>query len=420
MASRAAATGPPAVIVGGKVTAVPVARSLFRAGIDVQAVGEPGDPLGRSRYCSSFTAVPPGPGLAGRWIEWLLSREGGGVLMPVADDAIEAIADNRERLASHGYILFEADDQGLRIALDKDLSYGVAREAGVHCPATTTVRSRPDIARALAAGLSFPCGIKPLLGHLARAAGVTEKVIVARDAKHLEERLERLLEAGVETMVTEIVPGPDDRIVAYFTYMDEHGEPLLHFTNRKLRQMPIHFGVGCYVAEQWDAEVAAEGLKFLRAAGIRGLAHVEFKRHTGDNRLYLIECNHRFNLSIGLLYSSGLDLPLYTYRRLTGGPLPPVDRYRMGETLWHPFEDARAFVHYRRAGELTAREWLRSVARRQRFSVLSWDDPCAALFYNATTVWKLASARLAAYRKAGTVSALEDTAAKERPTAAGP
>ena len=36
--------------------------------------------------------------------------------------------------------------------------------------------------------------------------------------------------AGIETMLVEMIPGPDDRSCSYYTYLDENSEPLFHFT----------------------------------------------------------------------------------------------------------------------------------------------------------------------------------------------
>jgi D-aspartate ligase len=245
----------------------------------------------------------------------------------------------------------------------------------VATPRTHTVRDRSDIGEELDSFV-YPCGLKPVHGHLfVQRSGIAVKVMVIHSRAELERVLERMLELGLAMQVTEIVQGGDDQIVAYFTYMDEHGNPLMNFTNRKLRQLPIHFGVGTYVIGEELPDVADEGLRFLRAAGLRGIAHVEFKRDRRDGQLRLIECNHRFNLAIGLLRASGLDLPLFTYNRLIGQGGPSLSNPRYGLRLWHPVADFRAFLGYRAASELTTRQWLRSVLHRQRFSRLDLRDP---------------------------------------------
>lgn len=129
-------------------------------------------------------------------------------------------------------------------------------------------------------------------------------------------------------LVTELIPGGDDQLVGYNGYLDEHGHPLVHWTDHKLRQSPVHFGVGSYVDSTWEREVLELGLRLLHRVGYRGFAHVEFKRDARDGRLKLIECNPRFSLAVGLSRASGLDVPLFTYRRLVGEPAPSLGPYR--------------------------------------------------------------------------------------------
>ena len=82
-------------------------------------------------------------------------------------------------------------------------------------------------------------------------------------------------------LVTEVIVGASDEFVSYFGYLDEDGQSLLSFTKRKLRQQPPGFGIGTYHQTTYDPEVAAAGLRFLQAVGMRGLGNVEFKGSLG-------------------------------------------------------------------------------------------------------------------------------------------
>ncbi len=140
--------------------------------------------------------------------------------------------------------------------------------------------------------------------------------------------------------------------------------------------MPITFGAGVYHVMDWNDEVAELTVRFCRALGLRGLLNVEYKRDSRDGRLMLIEANHRFTASTALHLAAGLDVPLFVYNRLTGAPLPNLGRpYKEGATLWYPLDDFRAFREYRRRGEMTTLQYVRSIAKRQHFSVASVTDP---------------------------------------------
>jgi predicted ATP-grasp superfamily ATP-dependent carboligase len=384
----------PGIVLGGKETAVPVCRSLGRAGIPVIAVGEARDPIADSRYCTQFIEVDSSAGLERQWLAALTSNPAPGVFLPVSDHGVELVVRNRHRLEALGYVCFETDASATLGMLDKGRSYELAAQVGVPTPKSLVLREPEDLEIPFD-GFDFPFGLKPLEGHLFREhTGSFEKLIVVGDREELLSRAAPLLEAGIGLMATEIVPGGDDNLYGLYTYMGENGESFGDFTGRKLRQDPPHFGVGCYVRQEDQAEVAELGLRLLREIGYRGFAHVEFKRDPRSGVFKFIECNARFSLQIGLLTASGLDFPLFAYRRALGIQAPPPAGYRRGLHLWHPVPDLRSARQLHDEGELTWWGWLKSLLRRQCFTLLARDDPRPSLVANARTVRSAVSKRL--------------------------
>jgi predicted ATP-grasp superfamily ATP-dependent carboligase len=205
--------------------------------------------------------------------------------------------------------------------------------------------------------------------------GILAKAVRVHSPEELVREFDRTAELGVSMLVTEIVPGGDDQLCSYYSYLDEDGQPLYHFTKKKERQYPPEFGLGCYQMTTWDPEVAELGLRFFQGAKMRGIANVEFKRDSRDGTLRLIESNVRLTAANEQVRLAGLDIPLLAYSRLTGVPGPELRSYKLGVPLWHPIEDVRSLLMYRRRGELTVSEWLRSLRRRQRFAMFSLEDP---------------------------------------------
>ena len=283
-------------------------------------------------------------------------------LLPAGDDGLQLIAENRARLEQWGYIPVEADDDVLLAMLDKFRTFELATAAGVPAPPSMVVSSAAD-ATTVAERIGFPCGLKPLHSHLF-ARHFDAKMLDVGDLDELNAVLERAAPHGLEMLATEVIPGPDDSYHSYYTYIDERGEPLFHMTKRKLRQYPIHFGLGTYHVMDWNPEVAELGLRFCRGVGLRGLANVEFKRDARDGSLKLIECNHRFTAINELVRRAGVDLTVMTYELLLGRPPTEPLTYRPGARIWAPVEDFRAARDLRRAGELSWPRWVASVARR--------------------------------------------------------
>lgn len=372
--------GRPAVLLGGESAALSAARSLGRAGVQVHVAGdEVWDTVGRSRYCASFTHVDTGEGLEERWLAWLERGPRGAAIMPTSDEALLLVARHRARLIELGYVPFDADDEVLLAMLDKRRTYALAREAGVAAPETTALSSPEEIDGALER-VRFPCALKPAHSHLfSRHFGIRKKLFVVESRAELEWVVEQTSPLGLEMLLTEIIPGADDRIAIYTSYIDTDGTPLFHFTRRKLRQYPPRFGIGCYQLTEWVPDVADAGLRFLQSVGVRGLASVEFKRDPRDGHVKLMECNHRFTTGTEITRLAGIDIALFTYNRLAGLSPPPVSSFRDGIRMWNPVEDARSFLISRRRGELSLGEWLRSLLHPQRFPVFSWSDPRPAL-----------------------------------------
>ncbi len=380
----------PALLLGGLETAVPVCRSLGRGGVPVIAFGSAEDPVRHSRYCDRFVEVRDGEGSPEEWLESLLAEAAPGVLVPCSDKWVELIARNRAALLGHGHVpLFGCDDASLAM-LDKGRAYEIAERAGVPIPRFALLREPADIEPALER-VPLPCGIKPLEGHVFRErTGLLDKVIRVEDPGRFRELAGTWLGEGLGLMATEIVDGPDDLLYSAFFHLDEDGEPLVSFTNRKIRSDPPHFGVGCYVVEEQVPELIELGQRFLAEAGMRGIAQLEYKRDPHDGELKLLECNPRFHLTVELAIACGLDVPLYAYRRLQGEePQRPVQR-RGGLRLWHPLPDFRAYRILREEGELTTGGWLRSLLHRQRFTVFAADDPRPSIVVNSRTAVRVA------------------------------
>jgi predicted ATP-grasp superfamily ATP-dependent carboligase len=331
-----------------------------------------------------------GPAVQERTLDWLASGPREGVILPCDDEGLELVARKRATLSALGYLSVECDDDVLLAMLDKERTYALARAVGVETPLTTTVSGDRPLS-SLPDGFSFPCALKPLQSHLLARHMPGVKALIAIDEHDLRRHLELTTSLNVDVVLTEIIPGPESAFCSYYSYLDERGEPLFHYTRHKLRQHPLPFGVASYATNDEQPEAQKIGLRFLQGVGLRGLGSVEFKRDARDGGLKLIECNSRFTAADRHLWLCGLDLPLFVYRRLVGRPLPSMETRRFGVRLWHPMQDTRTFLMGRRAGALTLRSWLRSLAHPQHFPVADLRDPMPTIGYHAHVVARVAS-----------------------------
>ena len=370
---------PPVIVLGGDANALSIARSLGADGVRVYAIGDPAAHTRYSRYCE-WLAVPAGDNYEDAWTAYLLGPDSeplrGAVLLAASDAAIEIIGTFREQLAEK-FRLDDSNTSAQLCMLNKLCTYQKARDAGVPTPRFWVVSARNECLLQ-EQELPYPIIVKPVFSHVFDDR-FGRKFFLARNPDELRASLQTMHEAGIEALLMEMIPGPDDRLCSYYTYLDESSDPLFHFTKRIIRRFPANMGAACYHVTDWIPEVRDLALKLFKYVGLRGLANAEFKRDERDGLLKLIECNARFTAANCLVAKSGIDLGRFVYNRIVGRPQPAVEPYAIGMRLWYPVEDFQSFLELRRSGAIRFGDWIASIAHRQMFPYFRWDDPVPTL-----------------------------------------
>jgi predicted ATP-grasp superfamily ATP-dependent carboligase len=370
---------PPVILLGGRANALSVARQLGRLGAAVYALNEPGAFVGHSRYCRQLQ-VRGRAGDPAAWAQFLLGPDSddlrGAVLLACSDEGIELILARRYELEAR-YLLDQSNPLAQRAMLNKLSTYRAAAAAGVPTPKFWVAESRHQL-DAVRDELVFPLIVKPRLSHMFEAK-TGKKLLTVQNFSEVAAAVDAVAEAGTSSVLMEMVPGPDDRLCSYFTYLDEDSRPLFHFTKRVIRRYPLLSGTACYHVTDRIPEAAELANRLFRHVRLRGLANVEFKRDVRDGRLKLIECNARFVASDCLVARAGVNLAAFVYGRVTNRDVPDMGDYRVGMRLWDPVRDFQACMAMRRAGQMTFSRWLKSVCHRQTFAYFQWTDPMPAL-----------------------------------------
>ncbi len=369
---------PPAIILGGDHNALAIARSLGAAGIEVYAINQPQAAVRYSRFCKW---VPLTCGDTPQtWLGYLLGSESeplrGSVLLAASDEAIELIAEHRQPL-SEKFILDLSNPAAQACMLDKLCTYRAARAAGIPTPNFWVADTLEELQQ-LELELAYPLVLKPILGH-EFGKKFSGHYTVASCFDEVLDAFQAVHNAGIRTFLVEMIPGPDENLCSYYTYLDEDGKHLISFTKRVIRRYPMNMGTSTYHITDHVPGIEELALALFRQVGLRGVANVEFKLDERDGLLKLIECNARFTAAECLLAASGLNLSMFVYNRLVGAPSPLPSSYRMGLRLWKPVGDVLAFRQLHRMGLLTFKVWLRSILHPQIFPVFRWNDPLPAM-----------------------------------------
>jgi D-aspartate ligase len=378
---------PPAIIVGGGTNALSIARSLAGAGIEVYAINDPQAMVGYSRFCK-LVRIPKMAGTAEEsWAAYLMGRESdhlrGAVLLAASDEGIELIARHRQPLCEK-FRLDLSNPAAQLCMLNKLCTYRAAQAGGVPTPKFWVSDTREQMEK-LKDELVFPLIIKPLLIHEFKKKFNDPFVLVHR-FDELVDAFDGVNHAGIKAFLVEMIPGPDDKLCSYYSYLDDNGDNLFDFTKRVIRRFPMNMGGGSYHITDHVPEIKELSLRLFRHVGLRGIANTEFKLDGRDGQLKLIECNARFTAADCLLAASGLNLSLFVYNRLIGrAPIRPTS-YCVGLRLWSPTADFLAYRQLNRLGLLSFREWVRSILHPQIFPLFRWYDPLPAIVSGARHV----------------------------------
>jgi D-aspartate ligase len=372
---------PPAIILGGSVNALSIVRSLGKAGIESYAINYPQAEVKYSRFCK-WIDIPKRPGTVEEtWAAYLLGHESnhlrGAVLLAASDGAIELIAKHRQAL-SEKFLLDLSDPKAQLCMLNKLCTYQAAQRAGVPTPKFWVTDKREQIEK-LKDELIFPLIVRPLFSHQLKAKFNGASYLCVRTFNKLLDAFDATSRAGIKTFLVEMIPGGDDRLCSYYTYVDENGNNLFDYTKRIFRRFPATVGTGVYHVTDYVPNIKELSLRLFREVGLWGIANAEFKLDERDSHLKLIECNARFTAADCLLTSSGLNLSLFVYNRLTGHPQPAPTSFRLGTRLWYPLRDFLAYRQLNKMGLLSFYQWVRSILKPQTFPFFRWDDPLVTI-----------------------------------------
>ena len=376
MMKKARHSRPPAIVLGGSANALSIVRSLGRAGVTCYAISNPQGEVKYSRFCK-WIDVSKTPGTVPEsWAAYLLGHESnhlrGAVLLAASDEAIELIAEHRRAL-SEKFRLDLSNPKAQLCMLNKLCTYEAAQRAGVPTPRFWVAGTREQVEK-LKDKLSYPLILKPFFSHRLKAP-----FNVAQTFEGLLDAFDATCHAGIKTFLVEMIPGCDDKLCSYYTYLDENGDNLFDYTKRIIRRYPLTVGRGVYHVTDHVPDVKELSMKLFREVGLLGIANAEFKLDEGDGQLKLIECNARFTAADCLLTASGLNLSLFVYNRLMGHPKPTPTSFRLGTRLWYPLRDFLAYRQLNRMGLLRFYQWVRSILHPQIFPFFRWDDPLPSI-----------------------------------------
>ncbi len=305
-----------AVVLGTGVVALGTIRCYAQAGLRVVHLTTKKDDIAA---CSCYIAhkyVVPSPDTDPNGLLKVLMQGlpewPDAVLDPVNDPGVVFVAQHHDALSARYHVTVPPWSV-LHGIVDKSRLYQRAHEIGVPAPLIKKYQS-PDELERDAAQLVYPCIIKPTQTPDFFAI-YDKKVLVADDAESLIRQYRDVDRHHLDVMVSEIIPGPEERFTIYICHLDNNQKVLAEMSVQKIRQHPGDFGVGAVIRTVSHIPEARESsLRLLRDAGYTGFSATEFKWDERDNQYKLIEINTRQVLFAHLFANKTINFPDIMFR----------------------------------------------------------------------------------------------------------
>ena len=368
-----------ALVLGGNLNGLSIARSLGRRGVPVWVVTTLDVQLAKySRYVAKTLVWPAKD--AESQIAYLSElaekfQLDGWVIFPTSDDSAALLSKFRSVL-SRRLRVSTPEWEVLRWAYDKRLSYELAADQGVDYPSTIYPVSDED-PRLLEC--NFPAILKPAT-HSVVSQFTADKAWPVSNNEELVGRYRdarKLIPADL-ILVQEQIPGGGE---AQFSYaaLCRDGEPLASLTARRTRQYPIDFGYSSSFVETLDVpEIVAPSRRLLATIKYSGLVELEYKFDSRDGKYKLLDINPRLWTWSPLGARAGVDFPYLLWQMMVGEPVQECNA-RSGVRWMRVSTDVPAALHSVLRGRISFKSYLRSLRAPIQFAVMSKDDPLPGL-----------------------------------------
>jgi D-aspartate ligase len=268
--------------------------------------------------------------------------------------------------------------EALKVFLEKDLFKDFATRLNVTIPLSYEVNRATAQSFLNQPNMPFPLIIKPKYrdpGWYAKYP--LAKVFVATDHHELESICGDLFKVVDRLIWQEWIPGPDSNIYYCLTYIKPGGEVLTSFCGRKIHQHPILLGSTSSAEAADEPFVMSEGLRILTQNGNHGFCSVEFKKHAGNGRFYVVEPTvGRINQQEVTAALDGVDIVLDAYCHLTGIPKITDQKRIPGYYYIDEIMDLQSCMEYAHFNRFSWWQYLRTIWRRRLvFLYINRRDP---------------------------------------------
>ena len=366
-----------ALVLGGNLNGLTIARSLGRHGVAVWVATSPNIKLASySRYTQRTLPWPNGECEA--QVDYLLElaarhKLDGWVLFPTSDESAALLSKFRVALSSRYRVSTPTWDI-LQWAYDKRLTYRLAEQEKVDYPVTLYPSSESDLD-----ACAFPAILKPA-AHVSVNRFTADKAWPVANREELRARYREARELIPPDLILlqERIPGGGESQFSYAALCRD-GKPIASLTARRTRQYPVDFGYSSSFVETLDVpEIVAPSRRLLAAIRYTGLVEIEYKFDARNGRYKLLDINPRLWTWSPLGGRAGTDFPYLLWQMMMNRDVAEQTG-RNGVRWMRISTDFPAAVHEMLRGRLSLGAYLRSFRSPVQFALMAVDDTLPGL-----------------------------------------
>jgi D-aspartate ligase len=291
------------------------------------------------------------------------------VLVPTDDLGAILVSEHASTLGR--WFRFPQPPSGLAqlVASKKGLSE-LCGKLGVPCPQVSYPSSRHDLEE-FAARAGFPVVAKAIEPwRLPAGAGLKSTSIIHSrdDLLNLYQRLEG--HSAGNLMLQEYIPRDRAQDWFFHGYCDARSSCLVSFTGVKLRSYPPYAGATSLGRCQDNETLRGHAEQLLETIGYRGIMDLDYRLDLRDGEYKLLDFNPRVGAQFRVFEdAAGVDVVRALHLDLTRREVRRRPQ-REGRVFVVEQSDLLASLGYHRAGDLSLRSWLPSLAGSR--SELAW------------------------------------------------
>lgn len=278
------------ILLGGHIQALGLAREIYDLKIPVLLFIE--DVFSVARYSKCVNQVVVYGSIDKLFDAINVYSDTDCMLFPTADNYINWIDDNRNRLENHFFLGLPSHENVARFA-EKINTYSYAEEHNIPHPFTLHPNNMSEIVE-ISETIDYPIVVKPSIMYDFHE--LFGKKAFRCDSK--EELIKKCCEISKKIPINSIIlqeylNGGAKTLYSYGTFAKD-GEPKAWIIANRIRQNPMEFGNSTTFAFSCNVpEIERLAKKILKLTNYTGLAEIEFMYDRKSNQYKFLEINTR-------------------------------------------------------------------------------------------------------------------------------